>query len=177
MTWLADFLKRQGTPIHSDGSPYTRSQILGGELFDSCPVNVILSDGQWLPEQLAAINSNPQVAAAVSNCRYLPGGQAAPSLTTNNAPAAGSQAETLTRNATNATPGPGGAGIVYTPTGVATPTVITWPGGGSTIEPPQGPPAPIAAGFDFTSPLAIVAGLAILGFVFSGSSRKGRGRR
>lgn len=178
LTWAADFLKRQGKPIRADGSLMTRSQILGGELFDSCPINVIQSDGQWLPEQLAAINSDPAVRAAVAACRYFPAPGAAPSqqgapqLTANNAPLASSVGETISRTISDSgqTP-PAGA---YLPTGIATPTVITLPGGGGYVDPtPPAAAAPIAAGLGDASMLPLVGGLLLLGYLFSGK-KKGR---
>jgi hypothetical protein len=145
MTWLADFLRRQGTAIRSDGSAMTRGQILGGELFDSCPANVILNEA-WLPEQLDAINTNPAVKAAVQSCRYFPApppGTPTPQLPANNAPGATSTGEALTRaGAGSGAFGPQPGGLLV-PTGVVTPTVITVPGGGGYIPEPATPaPAP-----------------------------------
>ena len=168
MTWLADYLSRAGAPLRPDGTRYSRSQILGGELFDGCPVNVLLNDGAWLPEQLTAINTDPAVRTAVQNCRYFPGGAPTTQLTPNNAPAAGQSTNVLTST--------GGAtgfpGTVYTPTGVATPTIITIPGGPSYLEPP-GPapePATVEAGIGLL-PMLLLAGAGV--FLLAGRKKRG----
>jgi hypothetical protein len=160
MTWLADFLRRQGVAIRSDGSAMTRSQILGGELFDGCPANVVLNDGQWLPEQLDAINTNPAVRAAVQTCRYFPAPlPAGVQLTANNAPTATSTGEAVSRNAGLSTTPPATGQLV--PTGVVTPTVITLPGGGGFIDTSEPAPGDAQyAGFDLL-PMVLLGGAAL----------------
>jgi hypothetical protein len=178
MTKMADFFSRGAIPKRDDNTNYGRSQILGGELFDACPVDVILNDGRWQPAQLDAIKNNPAVLAAVQSCRYYSPAAAPappPQLPTTNAPNAGGGQESLTRPGAGAPTGT--PGVVYLPGGgVATPTVITWPGGGggSFAEPPAPPvEAPQQAGMIGGEALPIVAGLLLLGFFLSGK-KKGR---
>lgn len=165
---LNDFLNVQhGIPKRTDNTNYNRSQILGGELFDGCPVDVILNDGHWSQAELDAIKNDPAVAAAVSSCKYYPAVTpiaTAPASGSTSAPPNVTQVEAPGYTNPPVTP----SGTPKLPTGIATPTVqnptvIVTGGGSSPVDSsaPGGNENPtLEAGM---SPLeiALLAGLGI----------------
>jgi hypothetical protein len=158
---LANALSQGWLPMRPGNvAAYDRSSILGGELFDGCPANVIFSDGQWTPDQLTAIRTDPSVRAAVGGCRYLPAEfrtAQAVALTTPN----GSQGAPLSVSYAPRQSGSSGGGVV---------TNVLLP-------PPTDEPAPqqvLTAGVGDNGMGLVIAAMAGLFFLFSGGSKRRR---
>jgi len=124
-------------PVKPDGSPYSVTQAFGGDLWDSCPIQVAIeeagnhSQNTWVISQIEVLKA----AGIVPGC-LVPG---SPNFTAFHYDAGGGAPASGTGHRTTNT----GATVVVNPapavlqTGIATPSVSPLPGGGMTYTPAE----------------------------------------